>query len=150
MEFLEGLSQLGFPGWFLIAAAALLLLHYTGILKKMGTFFSSAVSGNQELMALLQAKALDQNSLLIDFVTDRLMGSIESLEEGQKETVTELGEIRGEIKIILHDLDGRKASREALRLIGDLQDKQAMLEGRLLSSMAGKSSQDDVKCVEGN
>lgn len=138
MEYLESLSKLGFPGWFLMVATTILILHYTGALRRIGGFFSAAVSGNQEMMAQLQGKALDQNTLLISFITDRLIDDIESLGEGQKQIVQELGRIREEMRVVVYELNERRSREdgaETIRLIGDLQDRQASLEAQLLESL---------------
>lgn len=136
-ELLDSIGALGLPGWTLIIIALIVVLHYTGILGGVGAFLSAVFSGNQKLMAELQSKALDQNGILIHFITDKMEADLEKLAEGDKEICDRLTRIETKLSFVTYELTERERDKRLNRnegnfkLISQLQEELAILKGEL-------------------
>lgn len=85
MEILQALQQLGLPGWFLIIASSVAILHYTGIIKLLG----ERVADQQEHIQSAEEKREQYRRLQDSWQQDRISTLLEENESFIRERIWE-------------------------------------------------------------
>ena len=134
VEFLEAINSYGLPGWLVISASILVILRAVGLLDPIVTLFResayfaknqiearSAAEQSEQValqmqMARLQGRALEENSLLLDYIINDVKETLEEIRTDLRSQKYHVRDIETKltmmIQIISEWYDRRKDSNE--------------------------------------
>lgn len=119
MEILQLLNSLSLPGWLIVIAASLFILRTVGLLNPIVNFFSQSFGfirqqaeakaeveraeqvALQVRMAELQQRALDENSLLLDYIINDVREMLEEIQIELRSQKLHNREIAGKLTLLV-------------------------------------------------
>lgn len=131
MESLEFVSSLGFPIWFLMIVVSFYFLHRTGVLTALGDQFRQTLGSMQSTHSKLMSKTLDQNGMLINIMTDKLLSDVDTIKDRQIRIDTKFSFVIHALESAARDGNGGEAEYKNFGLISELQDRLSELEGKV-------------------
>ena len=136
---MQSIGTLGLPGWLLITAAVLVILRSVGLLDPIVNFFAetfqfargqiearSAAEQSEQValqmqMARLQERALEENSLLLDYIINDINETLQEIRQDVKSEKYHTRDIDSKLSIMIQLFSEWYDKREKRRNGGTTQ-----------------------------